>query len=206
MGVTIIGIATKADEISILDGLVKTYAKWNHFYKAEFESEQYFEILINRKPDNNIVDIYSTTHGTIGVLSWELFEILSKYDLSLNFDFLYFDISETSMDHRFALFSQGKEGLCMNIWDKGSAKTIAGDNFLDIKEAEDIFFDVFPRAIAEFTPKPFHTIDLGTKIKRYRLTKVDNLEVNVVGSKNDDARTAHSSNSQQEQSRWWKFW
>jgi len=205
MGVTIIGIATKADENSILDALVKTYAKWNHFYKAEFESEQYFEVLINRKPGDNILDVYSTKHGTICTLSWELFEILSKQDLSLNFDFLYFDISETSMDHRFALFSNGKEGLCMNIWDKGDTKTIAGDNFLHIKDAEDIFFDVFPRAVAEWLPKPFHTIDLDTKIKRYRLTKAASLEVNIA-DKNENARTSYSDNSQQKKGRWWKFW
>jgi hypothetical protein len=169
MGVSFKGIATRTDENTILNGLIRTYEKWNHKFEAEFDAEHFFEVLINRKPDNNIVDIYSTSSGTICILSLDLFEILSKHDLSTNFDFVYFDISETSMSHRFALFSSGKEGLCMNVWDKGSSKQISGDNFLNITNEEDIFLNVFPRTINDYLPKSFNDIDLSTKIKRYRL-------------------------------------
>jgi len=169
MGVSFLGIATKKDEITVLNGLIQTFAMWNDKFKPEFDGEHSFEALINRKPAKNIVDIYSTSSGTICIMSWDLFEILRKHDLSTLFDFIYFDISETSMSHRFALFSGGEEGLHMNVWESEGSKDIAGNNFLNITDEEDIFQFVFPRTVNEYLPKPFHSIDLTTKIKRYRL-------------------------------------
>ena len=173
MGVTIMGIATKADEKTVLNAIKKTFEGDNLYFDINFESEPFFESFINRKPSDNIIDLYSTNNGTICVLSSQLFEILRKEFLATFFDFVYFDICETSMSHRFALFSNGSEGSCMNIWDKGNSKRIAGDNFLDIKDDDDIFFNSFPSAINDYLPQSFHSIDLTTKIKRYLLIKND---------------------------------
>ncbi len=169
MGVSFKGFATKAEEQIVLSSLILTYRKWMHDFKIYFNSEEFLDVLINRKPSDNIIDIYSTTFGTLCIMSDQLFEILSKYDLSENFDFTYFDISDTSMSYRFALFGNGVEKKCMNIWDNGRSKDIAGDNFLNITNDEDIFLNVFPRAINEYLPEPFNDIDLSSKITRYRL-------------------------------------
>lgn len=58
MGVSYTGIATKADESTVLSSLIYTYQKWNHNFKVYYDSEQYFDILINRKPSDNVIDIY----------------------------------------------------------------------------------------------------------------------------------------------------
>ncbi len=72
------------------------------------------------------------------------------------------------MSYRFALFGNGEERECMNIWDNGKSKEIAGDNFLNIRDDEDIF----PRAIDGYLPQPFNSIDLSTKIQRYRVIPI----------------------------------
>ena len=170
MGVSIMGIGTKADEKTVLTSFIKTFEEDNMFFDFKFESKQTFDILINRKSSDNIFDIYSTEKGTICIISHQIFEEkLRKHFLSTFFDFLYFDISETSMSHRFALFSNGNEGLCMNVWDMGNSKRIAGDNFLNIKDEDDVFFDIFPNAVKDFLSEKFHDIDVSTEINRYVL-------------------------------------
>ena len=54
------------------------------------------------------------------------------------------------MSHRFARFSGGCETECMNIWNSGSTKDIAGQ-ILDIKQDEDVFFTAFPKLTDMYT-------------------------------------------------------
>ena len=175
MGVSFIGIATKeTNKEKIISSLVDTFKKFNRNYNVTFESEKSFDEIINRKPDNDTLDIYVSDNGTLLTMSNEFFrEYLNKETLSENFDFIYFDISDTSNSYRFAMFGSGKEGLCMNIWDLGnSTKRIAGDNFLNITNDEDVFSHSFPNAVDQYLPATFHSIDLSTKIERYKFCLV----------------------------------
>jgi hypothetical protein len=167
MGVSINGFATKADKEIAIKELEKAFKLVNPNAKIVFEREAIFEELIQRKRTDNIIDIYSTKNGSILVMSHDLFEKFSRWDLSKSYDIDYFDICETSMSHRFAKFSAGKETECMNIWDYGSTKDIAGQNYLDIKQNEDVFFSAFPRLADKYTEQSFHRIELDSKIDRY---------------------------------------
>lgn len=178
MGVSVNGFATKANkEIAIIE-LENACKLVNPNATIVFEREAIFEELIQRKGADNIIDIYSTKNGSILIMSHKLFEKFSRWELSKSYDIDYFDICETSMSHRFAKFSEGKETECMNIWDSGSAKDIAGQNYLDIKQDEDVFFSAFPRLTDKYTEQTFHQIELDTKVERYNfvISEVSNNE------------------------------
>ncbi len=178
MGVSVNGFATKANQEIAIKQLERACKLVNPNATIEFEREAIFEELIQRKRADNIIDIYSTKNGSILIMSHELFEKFSRWELSKSYDIDYFDICETSMSHRFAKFSEGKETECMNIWDSGSTKDIAGQNYLDIKQDEDVFFSAFPRLTDKYTEKTFHQIELDSKIERYNfvISEVSNNE------------------------------
>jgi hypothetical protein len=172
MGVSFMGLATKeTNKEKVISSLVDTFKIGNRKYDVILKEELSFGEIINRKPDNVTLDIYKSDSGILLTMSHELFEeYLNKEALSENFDFVYFDISDTSNSYRFALFNKGKEGQCMNIWDLGdSTKRIAGDNFLGITNEEDVFYHSFPRAVDSYLPNHFHKIDLASKVDRYKL-------------------------------------
>jgi len=167
MGVSVNGFATKASKEIAIKELEKACKLVNPNATIVFEREAIFEELIQRKRTDNIIDIYTTRNGSILIISHELFEKFSRWELSKSYNVDYFDICETSMSHRFARFSDGKETECMNIWDSGSTKDIAGQNYLDIKQDEDVFFSAFPRLTDKYTEQTFHQIELDSKIERY---------------------------------------
>jgi hypothetical protein len=180
MGISIMGIATKADLDFVVRALEATLLKERKYFTLKLESEISFDNIILRKGENDIIDMYSSPSGTLVTFSYSVYEKLEKWHLSSFFDFNYFDISETSMEHRFAFFSGGVEKVGMNVYDYGSTKTIFGDNFLQIEQQEDIFHFVFPRIVNEYLPEPFHQMDYDKyKIKRFILEAIPQ-EINTL--------------------------
>lgn len=179
MGVSVNGFATKENKDIAIKELEKACKLVNPNATIVFEREAIFEELIQRKRADNIIDIYETKNGSILIMSHELFEKFSRWELSKSYDIDYFDICETSMSHRFAKFSEGKETECMNIWDSGSTKDIAGQNYLDIKQDEDVFFSAFPRLTDKYTEQTFHQIELDSRIERYNFVILEETSVKL---------------------------
>jgi len=173
MGVSFIGIATKATEKELLVSLQNTNIQNGKDVHIVFDSEHYFETIILRKPSDNLIDIYSCPNGSLCTVSYNVYDnYLWKSDISKLFDLLYFDVSETSMDHRFAFFSGGSEKYGMNVYDEGATKRIHGDNFLNIRDSDDIFTGTFAAAVNEYLPKAFgEMLETGPpeKVRRYKL-------------------------------------
>lgn len=171
MGVSFIGIATKAKENELIDAIKQTNLKNKRPVEIVLDSEHYFETVILRKPEDNIIDIYSCDKGTVCTVSYNVYErYLWKVDISEYFNLFYFNISETSMEHRFAFFALGSEKQGMNVYDEGSSKRIHGDNFLNIRDSDDIFTGVFANRVSEYLPRPFgEMLESQDKMRRYKL-------------------------------------
>lgn len=171
MGVSFIGIATKAKESELIDAIKQTNLKNNKPVDIVFESEHYFETVILRKPEDGIIDVYSCDKGTVCTVSYNVYDqYLWKSEISERFNLFYFDVSETSMEHRFAFFALGSEKQGMNVYDEGSSKRIHGDNFLNIRDGDDIFTGIFADAVSEYLPRPFgEMLESQDKMRRYRL-------------------------------------
>jgi len=196
MGVSINGFATKANKNEAIKELEKACQLINPDARINFEREAIFEEWIQRKREDNIIDIYSTNNGSILIMSHQLFEKFSRWELSKCYEIDYFDIDETSMSHRFARFSQGKETVCMNIWDSGSSKDISGDNYLKIEQDEDVFFSAFQRLADSYTEETFHEIDLGSKIERFRF--LISKEENILSESNNNLASVTNESIQRD--------
>ncbi|MGB8195188.1 MAG: hypothetical protein WCF67_24845 [Chitinophagaceae bacterium] len=172
MGVSFIGIATKAGEKELLASIQKTNAQNKRDVDIIFDSEHSFETIILRKHGDNIIDIYTSEKGSVCTVSFNVYDhYLWKHEMSSFFDLFYFDVSETSMEHRFAFFAYGTEQCGMNVYDEGGSKRIHGNNFLKIQDNHDIFTKTFADAVSEYLPKPFGEM-LGSAgiVRRYILT------------------------------------
>lgn len=169
MGISINGIVSHESEKKAIEKLDNCFKLSNPNLTIEKEKQVPFEKLINRKREPNIIDVYSDSKGTLMIFSYQLFEKFSKWKLSELFNFDYFDVDETSMSHRFAQFRNGNDDICMNIWDKGSTKKIAGDNYLEIKDEDDIFHHSFTKLTDSYLSVPFNSIELNTQINRYKV-------------------------------------
>ncbi|MCS3798544.1 hypothetical protein [Niastella sp. OAS944] len=171
MGVSFIGIASKINEEKLLAAIQHTFQVMNINKSIVFNSEQPFEAIVLRKGKDNIVDIYSGNLGTICTVSWNVYDrYLFKDIISGFFNLLYFDISETSMSHRFAWFSEGDEKHYTNISYKEDIMYISGPNFLNIKNTDDIFTGTFANAVKEYLPQSFGAMLVSEeKIKRYEV-------------------------------------
>lgn len=171
MGVSFIGIAAKAKEKELIDLIKQTNLKNNKPVDIVFDSEHQFETLILRKREDNIIDVYSCDEGTVCTVSYNVYEnYLWKSDISEFFNLFYFDVDETSMEHRFAFFALGSEKQGMNVYDEGSSKRIHGDNFLNIQDGDDIFTGTFANKVSEYLPKPFgEMLEEMEKMRRWRL-------------------------------------
>ena len=196
MGVSFMGIGTRENnKEKVISALAETFGKFSLNFSVNFEGERFFEEIINRKPDNETLDIFASAKGTLLTMSHVFFEEhLSKETLSEKFDFIYFDVSDTSNSYHFAIYGEGKAGPRMNVWDLGNnRKRIAGTNFLNISDEEDVFMNSFPRAVDEYLPATFHSIDLTTKIERYKLkhieTKMDDNSEKTNGRLNTEKKT-----------------
>lgn len=169
MGVSFIGIAAKVDTNTIINSLKSVHKIKQKKLKIVFDCDCTFDSMLNRKPEPNIIDLFSNEHGTICTYSDTEDVQIWTWALSSFFDFVYFDISETSMEHRFAFFSNGVEQVGMNVYDFGDKKRIAGDNFLNIQDSEDIFMETFDKALMPYIKVSVHTIDNSTLIERYKV-------------------------------------
>lgn len=172
MGVTITGIAAKADEQRIIRSIISTNHRNGRPAEIVFDSELPFEALIMRKPGDDCIDIYSCEKGCVCTFSDTIQErYLWKSEISEGFDLFYFDVSETAMEHRFAFFTGGTERSGMNIYDGGTTKRIYGDNFLNIEDSSDIFTGTLADALETYLPNPMgDMLEMGykEKIRRYR--------------------------------------
>ena len=171
MGISINGIVTNEPENTAIEKLDRCFKLINPRMTIDKKEQIAFETIINRKREPNIIDVYSDNKGTLMIFSYQLFEKFSTWELSKLFNFDYFDVDETSMSHRFAQFRNGKDDICMNIWDKGSSKKIAGDNYLDIEDGDDVFHHSFTKLTDSYLSVPFNSIELNKKINRYCVTE-----------------------------------
>lgn len=177
MGISITGFATKADEQKIIRSIVSALHQENRKAEIVFDSEQPFDGVMLRKPGDDFIDIYSGDKGSVCTVSNDIQERhLWLERISKLYDLFYFDISETSMEHRFALYSGGAEKMAMNVYDLGSKKRIVGENFLNIQDDRDIFTGTFSDALNDYLPKPLgDMMDMGyrEKVRRYRLNIIE---------------------------------
>lgn len=179
MGISIQGIVTKINERKVLRKLEKSFRSTNikFTYDIELTEKIPFEELTIRKRESNLIDIYSDDQCSLITFSHEIFEEFGVHIFSKYFDFDYFDLDDTSMAYRFAQFRNNEEKLAMNIFYgmnltvDDNSQEILGDNFLDIKKEDDIFFNSFHKLVNLYLNSPFEAIDLGLKINRYKLKK-----------------------------------
>ena len=192
MGVTITGIAAKADEQRIIRSIISTNHRNRRPSEIIFDSELPFEALIMRKPGDDCIDIYSSEKGCVCTFSDTIQErYLWKHEISEGFDLFYFDVSETAMEHRFAFFSGGKEKYGMNVYDGGTTKRIHGDNFLNIQDSNDVFTGTLAGALEPYLPHSMGTmLEMGyqEKIRRYRFRLLEPEKTKPNGKKKREKR------------------
>lgn len=174
MGFNLEGFATNVAAGKILDELAVETKKMHPDSTLSFEREISFEEWMNRKADDNILDIYSTADGTLVSASHKfLFNFIHR-GFSKKFDVYKFDLSETSMVFRFEVCKNGERFQLMVIDDAQSRK-IAYDPILPIQD-EDVFMDFFPRYLKLITCFDFHKIDLSARAKRFVFTNFNREE------------------------------
>ncbi|MBE7661524.1 hypothetical protein F7646_13175 [Tenacibaculum finnmarkense genomovar finnmarkense] len=183
MGITIQGIITLEKEKSAITKIEKAFRASNikYTYDIELLEEPIFEELIERKRQDDIIDVYTDNKGTLITFSHNILENFSTNSISKYFDFDYFDLDDTSMAYRFSQFKEGGEKLSMNIFHgmniikNDDSREILGDNFLDIKDNEDIYFVTFHKLVDSYLTTPLDSIDLSQKVNRYKVTKREKL-------------------------------
>jgi hypothetical protein len=174
MGFNLEGFATNASEEQILTALEIETKRLHPKSSLQLEKEISFEEWMTRKAEDNVLDIYSTSEGSLISASHKFMFNFIHRPFSKNFDLYKFDLSETTMQFRFEICKNGELFQVMIIDDSQSRKLIC-DQILPVQD-EDVFMDLFPRYLKMITRFDFHMIDLSKRGKRFVFANFDREE------------------------------
>jgi len=166
MGVSISGIVIKKVIKDDFNNFENCFRKVYPNFRLEFEKEIVLESMLDRKRGSNYIDLYYTNSGTFMTFDENALEgTYWIHELSENSEIVNFDICETSMTFHFSKYFNNKQIDTFNIFNG----QIHGDDFLNISDGDDIFWDILPLITQEFIGEKIHDIDQGSKCFRYKI-------------------------------------
>lgn len=174
MGVRITGLCIPANEEQTLVLLNTLFQIKKPGYELRFiEMISFPDLILDKDPDT--ADLFSEGEISIvfvhsDLLKEDLFERIPEEN-----EYLFFQINETSMVHRFCRQGDRNRLTELGILDFGNEKKFIGENFLSVEQNENVFFDVLPRAFQPYLNKNFHELPVETQAKRFHLV-IKNLE------------------------------